>query len=85
MRNQDWVITKWCKSITDSGKDEKVMDKPKNMQFKFRLKDDDGIIYCYGYSKTNDDDKAFEPLDWAQPNYGCTTIEYYDNGVWEVL
>jgi len=71
-----FVITKWCKSITDSGKDEYTGKAHENMPYKFRLLDDDGIIYAYGYSKTNDDEKAFAPLDEYEGAYGCTSIEY---------
>ena len=73
MKGKNWIITKWCASITDSGKDETINQKPNNMPYKFRLLDDDGIIYAYGYS---DDDSSFEPLDYYMPIYGCTTIEY---------
>jgi len=65
-------ITKWCKSITDSGKDETIAKKPKDLNFKFRLLDDDGNIYAYGYS----DKESFSPLDYYQPLYGCVTIQY---------
>jgi hypothetical protein len=86
MQTQNWCIIKWCKAITDSGVDETVMEKPENMPYKFRLKDDDNEIYAYGYSKTDDDEAAFEPLDWAEGNYGCTMIEYKNkNGEWEML
>lgn len=76
-------ITKWCKSITDDGKDHKVCDKPEGMDFKFRLLDDDSIVYAYGYS----DKENFAPLNKYQGDYGCTEIQYknreYDK--WETL
>lgn len=42
---------------------------------KFRLLDDDGEIYYYGVS---DDDSCFCPLDWSQPLWGTTEIQYRD-------
>ena len=44
--------------------------------FKFRLLDDDGGVYFYGYSSSCDDEAAFEPLDYYGEAYGCTMIEY---------
>lgn len=83
---KSFVITKWCASITDSGKDEIINQKLSDLDYLFRLKDDDDIVYAYGYSKTNDDEAAFAPLDYYENDYGCTTIEYYsDAGGWETL
>lgn len=45
----------------------------------FRLLDGDGRICYYGRSRTCDDDAAFEPLDWAKDDSGCTGIEYLDS------
>jgi len=82
-----YKITKWCKSITDDGQDKIVCKKPENLDCKFRLLDDDGIIYAYGYSNSNDDGKAFRPLTDYQNDYGVTDIQYKNpkNGVWESL
>ena len=82
-----FIITKWCKAITDSGKDETVATKPKELNCKFRLLDDDGVIYAYGYSDSDDDEQAFEPLDHYQGAYGCVEIQYKNktNGKWETL
>ncbi|HBY21299.1 MAG TPA: hypothetical protein DEG71_09910 [Clostridiales bacterium] len=80
-------ITKWCAAITDSGKDETIAKKPKGLDYKFRLLDDDGIIYAYGYSDDNDSEEAFAPLDRYQPDYGCTEIQYKnpETGKYETL
>lgn len=79
-------ITKWCKSITDDHKDKIVCEKPKELNYKFRLLDDDGIIYAYGYADSNDDEKAFAPLEKYQPDYGVTEIQYKNkDGKWETL
>ena len=77
-----YCITKWTKHVTDSGKDEftgreskfrakaKVNDKP---IFRFRLLDDDGVIYAYGLS-TND--SSFSPMEKYGDMYGITDIQY---------
>ena len=74
-----FFITKNCACISDSGKDE-YRNKGCNHEgmFKFRLLDDDGEIYFYGYSSSCDDEAAFEPLDCYGEAYGCTMIEYKD-------
>lgn len=79
-----FVITKWCACITDSGKDEHTGKKLKAKNvYRFRLLDDDGIVYAYGLS---DDDSDFEPLDRYMDNYGVTGIQYKNNqGVYEYL
>ena len=79
----NFKITKWCKSITDSGKDEIIAKKPKDLNFKFRLLDDDKNIYAYGYC----DRESFAPLDYYQDAYGCTEIQYKNSitGNYETL
>lgn len=44
-------------------------------KYKFRLQDDDGNVFYYGVS---DHDSCFCPLDWSQPLWGCTEIQYRD-------
>ena len=80
-------ITKWCAAITDSGKDETIAKKPKELNHKFRLLDDDGNIYAYGYSDDSDSEEAFAPLDYYQGYYGCTEIQYKnpETGIYETL
>lgn len=70
---RSWNITKWCKSVTDSGKDEYTGKDTKGMTERFRLLDDDGIVYAYGKAKEGVD---FEPLDYYMCSYGCTRIQY---------
>ena len=79
-----YKITKWCKSITDDGKDKIVCEKPIDLNFKFRLLDDDGYVYAYGYSNN---DSSFAPLDRYQGDYGCTEIQYKNanTGEYETL
>ncbi len=60
------------------------------MPYEFRLLDDDGEVYFTGKcSDLNevDADQAFEPLDWAEPRYGCTEMQYRKVGdqEWETL
>ena len=91
-----YCIIKWCKSITDSGKDE-YTHRLSHMKerligqygqlphlYRFRLLDDDGIIYAYGISTDN---SSFAPLDRYEYVYGCTEIQYKNpiTGEYETL
>lgn len=91
-----YCITKWCKSITGTGKDQYThrLQRMKErliaergsipVLFSFRLLDDDGIIYAYGKST---DDSSFAPLDRYMYDYGCTEIQYKNpvTGKYETL
>lgn len=55
------------------------------MPHKFRLLDDDGEVYFEGWSNDNNSERAFEPLDWAMADSGCTEIQYFNDGKWETL
>jgi hypothetical protein len=77
-----FVITKWYAAITDSGKDEVIRDKPEVLEHRFRLLDDDGIVYGEGYSHSN---SSFAPLDYYQGLYGCVEIQYFEQGEWVTL
>lgn len=91
-----YCITKWCKSITDSGKDVYTgrLDHMKKRLiaergsvpplFSFRLLDDDGIVYAYGKGTDN---SSFAPLDRYMYDYGCTMIEWKnpETGKYELL
>jgi hypothetical protein len=75
--------------VSDSGLIEHIntgvsLDR---MGFQFRLCDDDGVPYFYGWSATNDDEDAFLPLDDYGEAYGCTYIEYLNPVTykWEML
>lgn len=82
-----FVITMWTKEITDSGKDEYTGANHDKYPYKFRLLDDDEIVYAYGYSKTDNDENAFLPLDYYAGAYGVTMIEYWNSETkeWEML
>jgi hypothetical protein len=68
------------------GRGTKEFDESKCIH-KFRLFDDDGKCYYEGLNDTNDDDNAFEPLDYYESHSGCTEIQYQDRitGKWETL
>jgi hypothetical protein len=58
------------------------------LPFEFRIFDGDDQICYSGFANTNDDNRAFYPLDdFAAPMAGCTHIKYKDSttGEWEVL
>ena len=80
-----YCIIKWSKNITDSHKDQYTHRLPKMKQkllaqfgcvpalYRFRLLDDDGVVYAYGVSTDN---SSFAPLDRYTYDYGCTEIQY---------
>ena len=94
-----YCITKWCKAITDDGKDlythrlprmkQKLIEKYGSVPelYRFRLLDSDGEIYAYGISTDNNTEAAFAPLDRYEYDYGCTEIQYKNpvTGVYETL
>jgi len=91
-----YCITKWTKHITDSHQDvythrldhmkKRLAEKYGSVPplYKFRLLDDDGIIYAYGVTSVPD---TFAPLDKYMYDYGCTEIQYKnpETGVYETL
>lgn len=57
------------------------------MPFRFRMYDDDGILYYEGITDADpekgDEDSVFMPLDgFGTPNAGATRIDYLINGKW---
>lgn len=46
-------------------------------KYKFRLLDGDRNIYFEGLSTRND---SFEPLDFFGSEFGCTDLQYFENG-----
>jgi hypothetical protein len=53
---------------------------------RFRLLDDDGLVCAEGLANSCDDQTAFDPLDdYGEGMWGCTTIEYFVEGVWRRL
>ncbi len=49
---------------------------------KFRLLDDDDIVYFEGRSS---DSSSFAALDWSMGQYGCTDIQYLEGKKWVSL
>lgn len=47
------------------------------MSYSFKMYDDDGNLYCEGYSNENN---SFDPLDEFGSELGCTEIRYLKNG-----
>lgn len=62
-------------------------DRDNTCTVKFRLYDDDGILYYEG--RMNDwewENNPFGPLDdYGMPNSGCTELRYKKEGKWETL
>lgn len=50
-------------------------------KIKFRLLDDDSNVYLEGVMRVMD----FQPLDDFGISYGCTEIQYMENGCWKTL
>ncbi|MDR9847060.1 hypothetical protein [Herbaspirillum huttiense] len=67
-----------------------IGDFRKTLNFEFRLFDDDGELYyegkCGDLDKA-DQERAFEPLDWAMNDSGCTRMDYRKVGEreWKTL
>jgi len=59
-------------------------------QVKFKLYDDDDVIYFSGRMTeerfNGHEGECFDPLDWAMDYAGCTYLEYErEDGTWEIL
>lgn len=55
-----------------------------------RLMDDDGEVYYEGRATRkripdSSEEYAFEPLDWAMADAGCTELQYFDDDEWQTL
>jgi len=68
--------------ITPENASEAIQNRPE--AFRFRMKDDDGEVYYYGFMIPGDEVGAeLAPLkDFGELNAGCTSIEIRDNGIW---
>lgn len=66
-----------------NGKEETLEEAKQKCKYAFRLLDDDGEVYFHGRSSNN---SSFAPLDqFGMPGYGCTEIQYYEDGKWQTL
>ena len=45
-------------------------------QFKFRMRDEDQVVYYIGYSDDCTKKSGFDPLDMFGEYYGCLDIQY---------
>lgn len=81
-----FCITKACGGVGMYDDDKaRTFLKVDGLPFKFRMLDGDGNAYFYGYNKTNNDNEAFGPLDDYGVAFGCTEIQYRNDGKWETL
>lgn len=79
-----YQITRWCGWMYDDDVARNFKLENKEFTHKFRLLDDDGIVYGYGFSI---DDSNFDPLDDYMYTYGVTEIQYKnkETGKYETL
>jgi hypothetical protein len=66
-----------CIGVTSS---DYILDT--DLPYQFRILDGDKEVYFYGLS---DDNSSFDPLDNLGTAFGCTSIEYLENGEWKEL
>ena len=67
-----------------------VDDSTGGYRTKFRVYDDDGVLYFSGVAWLHDDSTGFEPLDHFMATHGCTTIKYWEQDAdgkfgWQIL
>lgn len=76
----NFIITKIASEIKSSEDDlflqKQALLKTEKHKFKFKMFDDDGVLYFEGLSKLNN---TFEPLDAMGASWGCTEIYFLQN------
>ena len=75
-----WIITE--DKINEGQYDNEASGDIDKCVHKFRLLDDDGEVYFYGKSGNS---SSFDPLDEFGGGFGCTDIQYLENGRYESL
>jgi len=84
-----YVKAHWCITVDHLEGVEKISEKTPDMIIPIRLYDDDNELYYSGWMTQHlmdDGENAFEPLDWATWNAGCTYMKYKEPGKdWKVL
>ncbi len=79
----------WCITIDHLDDLTKISEKSKDMTILIRLYDDDDVLYYSGWMTQelmDEGESAFEPLDWAMFEAGCTSMQYKEPGKgWETL
>lgn len=83
MQGRRWTITKAPVAVGESG--VKFQTPRESETMKFRLLDDDGEVYFYGVMIPTNEEIIFAPLDEFGLDYGCTSIEVFENGKWEMV
>lgn len=89
-----WIITR--DNTEPEGSPESYLNKTfwtmdahqnVNKTEKFRLYDDDNHLYYEGFAYIAEEETGFEPLDWANHDTGCTSIQYWNekHRCWDVL
>ncbi len=90
-----WIITRdMCGSMTErTGVHSRDYDaerfaKADTLQIRL-LNDDGGLEYeaCATRERILDspEERAFDLLEWAMADAGCTELQYYENGQWQTL
>jgi hypothetical protein len=84
----NWIITRdFASSENGEGNDvgkgnEEILKR--NNKTKFKMYDDDDVLYYEGFMIENGGEELFNPLDdFGMPNAGCTRIDILSNGQWE--
>jgi len=85
-----WVLTRNCLSDTKGRQHGNCKPQEISDPVAFRLLDDDGCVYFAGCLERSDfesadGETAFEPLDGFGAAYGCTELQYKQNGYWKTL
>lgn len=82
----DYRITHIARLLVDDFPENFILDQkqeiPNRFKFKFRPLDADGNIYFEGVASRND---SFEPLDFFGTEFGCTDLQYFENGKFVTL
>lgn len=85
-----WVLTRTCLPAAKGWRHGTCKPEDIRNPVAFRLLDDDGQVYFTGWLEgpeleTADGETAFEPLDVFGAAYGCTELQYQENGCWKTL
>jgi len=77
MKNKVFTITE---NVVEPAIPGKIANPDQTL--KFRLKDDDDNVYFIGQMRPTQSESIFLPLDTFGEQYGCTSIETFENGEW---
>lgn len=85
--SNNWIITKdhisYDQNDVGTG-NPNILNAPDKIPFK--MYDDDNELYYEGFMVSDMGESLFNPLDdFGMPNAGCTKIEIFNNGKWEVV